>query len=312
MKKNPSRQKTTANDPVARFYIESSDLMRILLIGAAGQLGQDLLPVLEEWGHDVTPVTHKQLEICSAEAVRQQVANAYPQCVINTAAFHRVDECEDQAEKAFAVNVSGVRNLAQSAEEAGAALVHFSTDYVFGGEKRTPYRESDLPQPLSIYALSKLAGEFVARRYCSRHFVIRTCGLYGMGGSRSKGGNFVEAMLRLAAQKRTIRVVADQIVTPTSTADLSQRVLPLIQSERYGLYHMSSAGECSWHEFATQVFRLANVSADLQPTDSKSFGAKARRPAYSVLDNCQIRAAGIAEFRPWQEALADYMRRRCG
>ena len=284
--------------------------MRILLIGAAGQLGQDLLPVLQRRGHDVTPARHEELEICSPEAVRQAVAEARPECIINTAAFHRVDDCEDQAEKAFAVNVMGVRNLAQAAEEAGAALAHFSTDYVFGEEKSTPYTESDLPQPLSIYAMSKLGGEFAARRYCSRHFVIRTCGLYGMGGSRSKGGNFVETMLRLATQGKTIRVVADQIVTPTSTADLAQRVLPLIQSERYGLYHMTSTGECSWHEFAVEVFRLARVTADLQPTDSKTFGAKALRPRYSVLDNCAMRAAGIAEFRPWKEALAEYIRQR--
>ena len=284
--------------------------MRILLIGAAGQLGQDLLPMLEKRGHKVTPLTHEQLEICSAEAVQEAIAGIRPECLINTAAFHRVDDCEDQAERAFAVNVLGVRNLAQAAERAGAALAHLSTDYVFGGEKHTPYRETDLPQPLSIYAMSKLAGEFAARRYCSRHFVIRTCGLYGMGGSRSKGGNFVETMLRLAGQKKPIRVVADQIVTPTSTADLAERLLPLLESKRYGVYHMSSAGQCSWHEFAAEVFRLAKVDADLHPTDSKGFGAKARRPIYSVLDNYQMRAAGIAEFRPWQEALAEYVRRR--
>lgn len=286
--------------------------MRILLIGAAGQLAQDLLPLLQRRGHEVVPLSHEQLDICSPEAVVQRMANARPECVINTAAFHRVDDCEDQAEKAFAVNLLGVRNLAQAAERNGAALAHFSTDYVFGGEKRTPYTEADLPQPLSIYAMSKLAGEFAARRYCSRHFVVRTCGLYGIGGSRSKGGNFVETMLKLAAQKKPIRVVADQIVTPTSTADLAERLLPLIESGRYGLYHMTSAGQCSWHEFAAEVFRLAKVKADLQPTDSGSFGAKARRPAYSVLDNCRMRAAGIAEFRPWQEALAEYMRQRPG
>jgi dTDP-4-dehydrorhamnose reductase len=286
--------------------------MRILLIGAAGQLGQELLPVLEKGGHKVVPVTHEQLEICSAEAVRQAVANAGAQSIINTAAFHRVDDCEDQADKAFAVNVMGVRNLAQAAEHAGAALVHFSTDYVFGGEKRTPYLETDLPQPLSIYAMSKLAGEFAARRYCSRHFVVRTCGLYGIGGSRSKGGNFVETMLKLAAQKKTIRVVADQIVTPTSTTDLAERVVPLLESGNFGLYHMTNTGECSWYEFAAEVFRLARVPADLQPIDSRTFGARARRPAYSVLDNCRLRASGIAEFRPWQEALTGYMHSRRG
>ncbi|HKW66150.1 MAG TPA: dTDP-4-dehydrorhamnose reductase [Terriglobales bacterium] len=284
--------------------------MRILLIGAAGQLGQDLLPLLHRVGHEVVPVTHEQLEICSRQAVREAMASARPQCVINTAAFHRVDDCEEQAERAFAVNVMGVRNLAEEAEEAGAALVHFSTDYVFGGEKNSPYRETDLPQPLSIYATSKLAGEFAVRAYCSRHFVIRTCGLYGMGGSRSKGGNFVEAMLRLAAQKRTIKVVADQVVTPTYTADLAERVLPLIESQRYGLYHMTSTGQCSWHEFAAEVFRQAKIGADLHPTDSRSFGARAPRPAYSVLDNWQMRAACIEEFRPWPEALADYIHRR--
>lgn len=284
--------------------------MRILLIGAAGQLAQDLLPVLKKGGHEILSATHEQLEICSTAAVRQAVASARPQCLINTAAFHRVDDCEDQADKAFAVNVMGVRNLAQAAEEAGAVMVHFSTDYVFGGEKRTAYVETDLPQPLSIYAISKLAGEFAARRYCSRHFVVRTCGLYGIGGSRSKGGNFVETMLKLAAQKKTIRVVADQTVTPTSTADLAERVVPLIESEHYGLYHMTNTGQCSWHEFAAEVFRLAKIEADLHPTDSQSFGAKARRPQYSVLDNAGLRDVGIAEFRPWREALADYMRQK--
>ncbi|HLK32662.1 MAG TPA: dTDP-4-dehydrorhamnose reductase [Terriglobales bacterium] len=284
--------------------------MRILLIGAAGQLAQDLHPVLEGGGHKVTAATHEQLEIRSLEAVKQAMADCRPQCVINTAAFHRVDECEERAELALGVNVLGVRNLAQAAEEAGAALAHFSTDYVFGGEKRTPYLESDLPRPLSVYAISKLAGEFAVRQYCSRHFVIRTCGLYGMGGSRSKGGNFVETMLRLAAQKKTMRVVADQVVTPTSTADLAERVLPLIESGSYGLYHMTSTGQCSWHQFAAEVFRLAKVDADLQAIDSKSYGAKACRPAYSVLDNSQLRTAGIAEFRPWQEALEQYMHSR--
>ena len=131
-----------------------------------------------------------------------------------------------------------------------------------------------------------------------------------MGGSRSKGGNFVETMLKLAAQKKTIRVVADQIVTPTSTADLAERLVPLIESENYGLYHMTNTGQCSWHEFAAEVFRLAKITADLQPTNSQSFGAKARRPAYSVLDNCRLRSVGVDEFRPWQEALGDYMRER--
>jgi dTDP-4-dehydrorhamnose reductase len=188
--------------------------------------------------------------------------------------------------------------------------VHFSTDYVFDGGLRRPYAETDAPGPLSVYATSKLAGERLVQRYCSRHFVIRTCGLYGLAGSRSKGGNFVETVLRAAAQGKTLRVVNDQVVTPTSTAELAQRLALVIQNGNYGLYHMTNTGECSWYEFASEVFRAAGVTADVRPVDSVTFGAKARRPPYSVLDNRAMRAAGVGEFRPWQEALAEYVSAR--
>ncbi len=282
--------------------------MRILLIGAAGQLAQDLLEHLGT--HEVFPLTHEQLEIADGEAVRQAVEMARPDCIINTAAFHKVDDCEDQPERSFLVNAVGVYNLACEAQRCAARLVHFSTDYVFDGRSRVPYTEEDRTGPLSVYASSKLAGEGLAQRYCERHFVIRTCGLYGDAGNRSKGGNFVERMLGLARAGRPLRVVADQVLTPTSTRDLGERVARLLQSESFGLYHMTSTGQCSWYEFTQEIFRLAGVAADLQPTDSASFGAKARRPPYSVLDNARMRRFGIPEFRPWQDALADYMLRR--
>ncbi len=282
--------------------------MRILLIGAAGQLAQDLLEHLGS--HEVFPLTHEQLEIADGEAVRQAVGMARPDCIINTAAFHKVDDCEDQPERSFLVNAVGVYNLACEAQRCAARLVHFSTDYVFDGRSRVPYTEEDRTGPLSVYASSKLAGEGLAQRYCERHFVIRTCGLYGDAGNRSKGGNFVERMLGLARAGRPLRVVADQVLTPTSTRDLGERVARLLQSESFGLYHMTSTGQCSWYEFTQEIFRLAGVAAELQPTDSASFGAKARRPLYSVLDNARMRRFGIPEFRPWQDALADYMLRR--
>jgi dTDP-4-dehydrorhamnose reductase len=282
--------------------------MRILLIGADGQLARDLgQHVL---GHDVVPLTHEQLEISDAQAVRQAVKRFLPDCIINTAAFHNVDECEEQPERSFLVNAVGVYNLAREAENCGARLVHFSTDYVFDGRSKVPYLEEDRPGPLSVYATSKLAGEGLARRYCQRHFVIRTCGLYGEGGNRSKGGNFVERMLRLASAGKSLRVVADQVLTPTSTADLGEHVARLLSSDAFGLYHMTNTGQCSWYEFTREVFRLAHVAADLQPTDSASYSAKARRPEFSVLDNAAMRRLGIPEFRPWQEAIAAYMHRR--
>ena len=280
--------------------------MRILLIGANGQLARDLLPALA--ADEVVAVTHEQLEICNAAAVNQSVEQARPDCILNTAAYHRVDACEDEPERAFAVNGAGVYNLARAAERRGCVLVHISTDYVFDGAKRAPYLESDATGPLSVYAMSKCLGEWAVRAYCQRHFVIRTCGLYGPGGSASKGGNFPLHILRLARERKPIRVVNDQMVTPTSTRDLAEKLVPLIHTTRYGIYHMTNQGQCSWYEFAREVFRLAGVSWEIAPVSSVEFAARARRPLYSVLDNAALRGAGIAEFRPWQEAVADYVR----
>lgn len=282
--------------------------MRILLLGADGQLAHDLKKTL--MAEEVTGLGHAELDITDAAAVEAVAKKYQPDCLLNTAAFHRVDDCENQVEKSFAVNTVAVHNLARVANQVGAALMHFSTDYVFEGARRKPYVETDLPNPQSVYALSKWAGELIVRQYARKHFVIRTCGLYGHRGSTGKGGNFVETMLRLARDRKSIRVVQDQVLTPTSTQDLAEKLAPLLHTEKYGLYHMTNTGECSWFEFAREIFRLAGLSPDLQPTTSAAFGAQATRPSYSVLDNRAYRQAGFADFRPWQEALADYLRHR--
>ncbi|MFQ5695952.1 MAG: dTDP-4-dehydrorhamnose reductase [Terriglobia bacterium] len=282
--------------------------MRILLTGAGGQLAHDLQACLTR--DEVVALPHTELDICDAEAVRAALARHRPDCLINTAAFHRVDDCEDHPEKSFGVNAVGVYHLARAAASAGAVLVHFSTDYVFSGGQRTPYVETDVPNPQSIYAMSKRAGELIVERYCEKYFLIRTCGLYGLSGRSGKGGNFVETMRRRAREGKPLRVVNDQVLTPTSAADLAEKLVPLIHSHHYGLYHMTNTGECSWYEFAREIFRLARLAPDLQPTTSAQFAAKARRPAYSVLDNRAYRAAGYEDFRSWQEALADYFRQR--
>ncbi|MBI2956349.1 MAG: dTDP-4-dehydrorhamnose reductase [Acidobacteria bacterium] len=283
--------------------------MRILLLGAGGQLATDIAAALT--GDKIIPLTHAELDICDAAEVRQRVESLRPDCIVNTAAFHRVDECEEQPERSFGVNAVGVYHLARAAGAVGAILVHFSTDYVFDGAQRAPYRETDRPNPLSVYAISKRAGELIVERYCEKYFLIRTCGLYGRAGSRARqGSNFVEDMLRLAREGKPIRVVTDQVLTPTSTADLAQKLVPLLHSTHFGLYHMTNAGECSWYEFAREIFRLAGLQPDLQPTTQAELARKARRPPYSVLDNYNYRAAGFDDFRPWQEALADYLHGR--
>jgi dTDP-4-dehydrorhamnose reductase len=282
--------------------------MRILILGANGQLAHDLIPALAE--DEVIGFTHSDLDICDKAALEDVVRRYQPACLINTAAFHRVDDCEEQVEKSFGVNAVAVHNLVRAANAVGATLVHFSTDYVFDGALRRPYVEGDSPAPLSIYGLSKLAGEIVVRRYAQKHFLIRTCGLYGCAGSSGKGGNFVETVFRLAREGKPIRVVNDQILTPTSTKDLAAKLAPLLHTDRYGLYHMTSAGQCSWFEFAQEIFRLAGLAPGPQPTTTAAFGARARRPAYSVLDNQAYRQAGFSDFRLWREALADYIKSR--
>ncbi len=282
--------------------------MRILILGAGGQLANELERVLAE--DEVLSLSHADADICDEDAVARHARSFHPDCIVNTAAFHRVDDCEDEVERSFAVNAVALKGLCSVAASVGATLVHFSTDYVFDGAERRPYRETDVPNPISIYGMSKLAGEQIVRRYGERYFLIRTCGLYARDGSRSKGGNFVETMLRLAAEGRTIRVVNDQVATPTSAKDLVKSLVPLLHSDRYGLYHMTNNGSCSWFEFAKEIFKLANLPAKVQPVSSAEFRAKARRPPYSVLDNLALREAGFPELPPWQQALAEYLRER--
>lgn len=284
--------------------------MRIALIGADGQLGTDLVSALA--GHDVTPLFWPEFDVTRPEEAAAVLAAIRPEAVINTAAFHRVDECEERVDAAFAVNALAVRDLARTCRELGAALVFFSTDFVFDGMQRVPYREEDRPGPLSVYAASKLAGEHFARAYAEKAFVIRTCGLFGRAGCLEKGRNFVEAMLRLAAEGRApIRVVNDQVVTPTPTAELAARVVELISTEAYGLYHMTAEGECTWFEFARAVFEIAGMDPRIiVPVDSAAYGAKARRPAYSVLENARMKKLGLTPFTPWRSALETYLQEK--
>ncbi|MDE2485471.1 MAG: dTDP-4-dehydrorhamnose reductase [candidate division NC10 bacterium] len=282
--------------------------MTTLLIGANGQLGSELRQTFSD--NDLVPLTHDDFELADPAQVQDVLRKYQPSLILNTAAYHRVDECEECPERAFAVNAIAVRDLARAAKAIGATLVHFSTDYVFDGRKRTSYREVDPPGPLSVYAASKLAGEYFVRATLPQHFVIRTCGLYGVAGSRSKAGNFVETMLRLAVNGREILVVGDQIVTPTSAKELAHKVRQLVETNAYGLYHITNNGECSWYQFARAVFDLTGLTPDLIETTSVAFGAPAMRPAYSVLDNENLRLLGLDDMRDWRDALADYLAER--
>jgi dTDP-4-dehydrorhamnose reductase len=282
--------------------------MKVLVTGANGQLGTDLCKVLQDF--ELILLTDKDIEISDMSSVKQAFSKYKPGIIINTAAYVRVDDCEDEKDKAFRVNALGARNVAVVAQELGAKLVHISTDYVFGGEaepRTTPYTEFDTPVPLSIYGKSKLAGENLVRHFCLRHFIVRTSGLFGVAGSMGKGGNFIETMLRLSKEHDELRVVDDQVFSPTYTMDLARKIAQLMTIDYYGIFHITNRGACSWYEFTTEILKLAGLKTPVVPITSDQYPQKARRPHYSVLDNSHLRLLGMDDMRPWQEALKDYL-----
>jgi dTDP-4-dehydrorhamnose reductase len=287
----------------------ASSVPRTVLIGAGGQLGSD---IVRTWPADsLVPLAHAAIDVTNREQVRSVIAEQRPELVINTAAFHNVDVCEDEPEKAFAVNAIGAMNVADACHEAGAALMHISTDYVFSGITGRAYSEDDAPDAINVYGVSKAAGEQLVRSRLPAHYIIRTSGLYGVAGASGKGGNFVERMLQLAGEEgRQLRVVDDQTLSPTFTADLAEKLADVAASRQYGTLHVTSSDSCSWYEFARTIFERAGVQADLSPTTTAAFGAKAPRPAYSVLANGALPRIGLSLMRPWQDALQDYLRRK--
>ncbi len=279
--------------------------MKILLIGASGQLGTDLARALA--GHELLAPPRRSLDLLQPDRIRQVLQSERPRVVINTAAFHRVDECESRVSTAFQVNGEAVRNLALAARDIEAVLVHYSTDYVFDGAAGRPYREDDFPRPLNVYGVSKLAGEHLLESVWEKHILIRTCGLYGHAGSRGKGGNFVETMIRKATAGESIRVVDDQRLTPTSTRELARATAALVETSHFGLFHVTSKGNCTWYEFAGEIFRLLGLEPDLAPTTSDAFSAAARRPAYSVLANHHLDDLGMDDLKHWKDDLREYL-----
>lgn len=280
-----------------------------LLIGANGQLATDIRKVFPV--EQLIPLTHQDLEITNREQVRKVLFQYEPKIVINTAAYHRVDEMEDNPSKALEVNAFGVLNLAQVCREIDAVLVHFSTDYVFDGEKGSPYFEEDSPKPINVYGFSKLAGEILLQRVWKKHFLIRVACLFGVAGSSGKGGNFVETMLRLAREKPVVKVVNDQTLSPTYTGHLARKVWELVQTDRYGLYHVTGSGWCSWYEFARTIFEITGIwPKEFLPQSTVEAGNRAQRPKFSALAHGHLQALGIDDMPTWRQGLLNYFAER--
>lgn len=282
--------------------------MKVAVLGATGQLGTDVVREFLRADYEVAGLAHTDLDVGSLESTRAALDSVAPAIIVNTAAMHHVEKCECEPNRAYEVNAVGVRNLAIVARELGAKLVHISTDYVFDGLKECPYLESDAAAPLNIYGNTKLAGEAFLHGLGKKYFIVRTSALYGKNPCRAKGGrNFVELMMKLASEGEELRVVNDEVVSPTPTAELARQIVVLSRTENYGLYHATAEDSCSWYEFAKAIFEITNTKANLNVANPGEFLAKVPRPKYSVLENAALKKLGLNVFQPWKVGLMNYL-----
>jgi dTDP-4-dehydrorhamnose reductase len=281
--------------------------VRALVVGAAGQLGRELVTLL---GADVAWAGDRaEIDVTDGGAVASLLDRVRPDVVFNATAYNRVDAAEAEPGAAFAVNSVAPHLLARASHDVGALLVHYSTDYVFDGTASRPYREDDTPRPLGVYGASKLAGETLASAAGAGHLVIRTSGVLGRGGSEQKGGSFVERIVARARAGEPLRVVSDQVFAPTCAADLARASLALVGAGARGLFHVTNAGSCSWHDLACAALAVAGLEASVEPISSAELTLPARRPPYSVLSCEKYLSLGLPPLRQWREALPDCLGR---
>ncbi|SDI06194.1 dTDP-4-dehydrorhamnose reductase [Desulfosporosinus hippei] len=279
-------------------------MRRVLVTGAKGQLGTDMVLCLQRHSelYRVFGYGRADLDITNGSQLAKIFEQVKPDIVIHTAAYTQVDQAETDRDRAYAVNALGTRNLVIEAEKYGAKFVYLSTDYVFDGQKETPYCEYDRTNPQTVYGQSKWAGEEFVLSLSNKYFIVRTSWVYG-----KYGVNFVKTMLRLGKEGKLLKVVDDQFGSPTYTVDLAGFLQQLIETERYGIYHASNSGSCSWYEFAKKIFEISGMEVDLNPCKTADFPRPAPRPEYSVLDHTGIRLNGFQDLRPWQEGLESFL-----
>jgi dTDP-4-dehydrorhamnose reductase len=283
---------------------------KAVIFGASGQLGAELVRTLEERQYSVAGFGRLQVDITNRVAVEKVLADSDADLVFNAAAYNQVDVAEQEPRAALEVNGLAIRNLALACRQIDAQLVHFSTDYVFDGRATRPYTEEDLPHPLGAYAVSKLAGELYAQAYLDRVLIVRTSGVFGLGGRTRGRGNFVELMLRLAGSGQQIRVVEDHIASPTYAPWLAARTVELAGRGLTGVFHIGGGTPISWFDYARTIFEIAKLKPTLRATNEREFRTAARRPKYSALSNGKMERAGFEPLPPLREGIETYLAQR--
>ena len=282
--------------------------MKVALIGSKGQLGQDVAVVFsKDKSIEVLELYRPEFDV-TEEASVEKLVKERPDLVINAAAYHKVDDIEDNSEEAFLVNASSQKKLSEMCGEKDIPIVYISTDYVYGlNEKDKGFVETDEVGPVNTYGISKAAGEMATRFTNEKHYIVRVSGLFGKVGASGKGGNFVELMMRLGKEKGKVRVVDDQVLTPTYTKNVAENLLELVKTKKYGTYHMTSEGQCSWYEFAKEIFRLTKMDVECTAVSSEEFPTRAIRPEYSVLENKKLKDLGVNKMNNWKTNLKLYL-----
>ncbi len=281
--------------------------MKVIVIGSNGQLGSEIVSQFQP-DHEVIGLTHSDIEIANIDSASRVLSDLKPDAIINTAAYHNLPECEKHPDISFQVNAIGALNLAKVCNDLDATLVHFSTDYVFDGAKKKPYVETDKANPLNIYALTKLNGEILVKNYLKRRFIIRISGIYGQTVCRAKGKNFITTMQQAAKERDVVKVVDDEILTPTPVSEIAFNTKHLLDTEAFGMYHMSCEDSCSWFEFAGVIFETLKLKTPLISCQSSEFPMTIKRPSYSVLENKKLKSVDLNYMSHWKEALVNYLK----
>jgi len=281
--------------------------MKIVIIGANGQLGSDIGKVAHT--EDCIGLTMDDLDIRNKDQVQKSIYALQPDVVINTAAYNNVDTAEDHITEVCDVNIAGVQHLVDACTASNCTLVHISTDYVFGEDRnRTePYTETDREGPVNMYGITKLAGEYYIRSHMENYIIARTAGLFGIVGALGKGGNFVETILKLGKERKQVTVVDDQVLSPTYTVDCAQQLLKIIQEKQRGIFNVVSEGSCSWYEFTKHIYTLCSLQTRLSPCTSDEYKRRALRPSYSALDNARLNKLGINIMHNWKDSIQNYL-----
>ena len=276
--------------------------MKVLVTGVGGQLGYDVIKELEERNIDCIGADRAEFDITDYEAAYEFIADYMPDIIIHCSAYTAVDKAEDEPELCYLVNTVGTENIAKICKEIDAKMVYISTDYVFDGTKDGYYEVDDLPNPINVYGETKLAGERKVQEIVQKYFVVRISWVFG-----TNGNNFVKTMLRLGKERSVLNVVADQVGSPTYTVDLAPLLVDMIQTDKYGVYHITNEGECTWAEFAEEIFKIASMDVKVNHVKTAEYPTKAKRPMNSRLDKTELEHSGFNKLALWKSALRKFL-----